>query len=76
MKSVPIHVVPLRSHFVTHSPEANIGISRGVSITLRNLIPIGVVLICSIVGPVMDHHECPTGTDGPQFRCWLQQQDP
>lgn len=63
-------------HSGTRSPKRNIGTSSVPLITLRHLIPSLMVLTCSIVGPLIDHPRCPVGTDGAQFRCWLQQQEP
>lgn len=60
------------SPIVIHSRKPNIGTSRVHPITLRHLIPLATVLICSIVGPVIDRSDCPASTDGPQFRCWLE----
>lgn len=43
--------------------------------TLRHLIPSLVVVALAILGPATaPDPTCPAGTDGPQFRCWLEEQ--
>lgn len=39
----------------------------------RDLIPSLVVVACAVFGVITDDDDCPAGTDGPQFACWLEE---
>lgn len=41
---------------------------------VRDLIPTLLVVVIAIVAPIVDEpDQCPAGTDGPQFLCWLKE---